>query len=59
MEKDLYVTIYTADDEEPNCNRCDNIMESIPWCGRNCGAEHGWNGYQRTEKEWIDRKEQP
>ena len=59
MEKDLYVTIYTADDEEPECERCDFMDAPYTLCTANCGAEHGWNGYQRTEKEWIDRKEQP
>lgn len=26
------VKIYTVDDEEPNCNRCDHICESDKWC---------------------------
>lgn len=40
--------IYTADDEEPNCNRCDNI-ECAYLCIHRCGAEHGWYGYERSE----------
>lgn len=57
MIQDGLKTIYTADDEEPKCERCDFMDAPHTLCTGNCGAEHGWNGYQRTEKEWIDRKE--
>lgn len=57
MEKDIFETIYTADDEEPNCGRCDNINAPHTFCNGNCGAEHFWEGYKRTEKEEFDRKE--
>lgn len=43
--------IYTADDEIPNCSRCDNASEELWCCEECCGAEHGWNGYRRTEIE--------
>ena len=59
MEKDIYETVYTADDEEVNCRRCDNVNMPIAWCYKNCGAKHWWNGYKRTEREAFDRKEQP
>ena len=39
---------YTADDEYPDCGRCDNINVSDELCARFCGADHGWNSYQRT-----------
>ena len=41
---------YTADDEDPNCGRCDNADMSCAWCEKNCGAEHWWSGYRRTER---------
>lgn len=44
----LKEVIYTVDDEEANCNRCDN-MECEYLCIHNCGSEHGWNGYERIE----------
>ena len=40
---------YTADSEEPDCGRCDHICDSDKYCIKNCGAEHGWSGYERTE----------
>ncbi len=42
-----YIT-YTADDEEPECGRCDNINASDKWCMKNCGGANYWNGYKRT-----------
>lgn len=41
--------IYTVDDEEPDCNRCDYCDEDDYYCIKRCGAEHGWNGYERIE----------
>lgn len=43
------IKIYTADDEEPNCNRCDHVCESDKWCQKYCGGAHSWNSYERTE----------
>lgn len=43
------IKIYTVDDEEPNCNRCDHVCDSDKWCQKYCGNEHYWNGYSRTE----------
>ena len=40
-------SIYTADDEEPKCERCENICEPIDYCVERCGPEHGWNLYSR------------
>lgn len=56
MEKDIYETVYTADDEEPVCTRCDNMNIPYTWCERYCGAEHGWNGYKRTERSNHERR---
>lgn len=43
--------IYTVNDEEPNCNRCDHCDSDDYICIHQCGAEHGWNGYERIEYE--------
>lgn len=39
---------YTADEEEPKCNRCDYLGGGFE-CEKLCGPEHGWWGYRRTE----------
>lgn len=41
--------IFTADDEEPRCDRCDNQIKSCDWCCENCGSEHWWCEYKRSE----------
>lgn len=41
-------SVYTADDEEPKCGRCDYFAGGFD-CDNLCGAKHGWNGYTRTE----------
>lgn len=43
------IKIYTVDDEEPNCNRCDHACDLDKWCQKYCGGAHSWNGYSRTE----------
>lgn len=40
--------IFTADDEMPDCGRCDNMCEPYEFCFKTCGGNHGWGGYQRT-----------
>lgn len=45
------IIIYTADDEEPICSRCDHLCDSFGCdfkCDEYCGPEHWWNGYERT-----------
>lgn len=39
---------YTADDEQPDCNKCEYVFGDYD-CENLCGAEHGWNGYRRIE----------
>ena len=46
QKNNQYVVIHTADDEEPNCMRCDFYDKCIP---DKCGAEHGWHNYKSTE----------
>lgn len=41
--------VYTADDEEPNCGRCDHVVDNDKWCMKHCGGANSWNGYERTE----------
>lgn len=35
------IRIYTADDEEPDCNKCDHCDSMDYHCVRYCGPEHG------------------
>lgn len=44
----MEVIIHTADDEEPECNRCEHVDDDY-FCVKKCGPEHGWNGYARVE----------
>ena len=37
--------IYTVDDEEPDCNRCDHCCGEDYYCIKQCGAEHGWKSF--------------
>lgn len=54
IERNGYM-IFTADDEEPNCNRCDNCDSDIEYyCVHSCGPENGWNGYERIEKDGAE-----
>lgn len=46
---------YDADDEEPECIRCDNFGCQID-CSKYCGANYGWWGYRRTEAIEIDEE---
>ena len=48
--------IYTVDDEEPDCNRCDHCCGEDYYCIKQCGAEHGWNGYERLERIESDEE---
>lgn len=41
--------VYTADDEEPDCGRCDHVVDNDKWCMEHCGGANSWNGYERTE----------
>lgn len=34
---------YTANDEEPNCIRCDHCCDKYDCCNM-CGEKHGWFG---------------
>lgn len=51
MKEENGLLIYNADDEEPDCGKCDNCDgDSEYYCVHSCGPEHGWNGYERTER---------
>lgn len=51
MREENGLLICNADDERPNCGRCDNCDgNSEYYCIHSCGPEHGWNGYERTER---------
>lgn len=41
-----YYCYWDADDEEPDCGRCDNCDTC---CGEKCGSEYGWARYCRKE----------
>ena len=40
------IVCYTAKDESPDCNKCDNRND--PLCYEYCGIDNGWYGYRRT-----------
>ena len=42
---------YTADDEFPNCSKCDYFDGNEKFCSENCGHKHWWNGYSRTVRK--------
>ena len=44
-----YIT-HTADDEDPDCMRCENVDAESEFCKKFCGAEHAWYGYCRCEE---------
>ena len=50
------ITIYTADDEDPRCGRCDNVCDgNDELCVERCGAKHGWGGYNRTVEREVSK----
>lgn len=57
MYETLTAYYWDADDEEPNCGRCDNCCSNDAVCEM-CGPEYGWAGYCRKElkNERIDRE---
>ena len=40
--------IHTADDEEPDCMRCDHCCDDDKIC-EECGPSFWWANYKRTE----------
>ena len=55
MEYRKVVGIVTADNEEPDCGRCDHICDRYEYCNEQCGAEHWWGGYERSVLEGEER----
>lgn len=53
-----WVYVYTADEEEPDCNRCDHICADDDFCGRICGPERCWGGYTRTVTTYNEAEEE-
>ena len=55
MYETLTAYYFDADDEEPDCGRCDYCDTC---CGEECGPEYGWAGYRRKElkedDEWVE-----
>lgn len=48
------VFIRTADDEEPDCNRCEHVCESDDFCSRLCGAEKRMAYVRKVYRERWD-----
>lgn len=46
----MRLMVHDADDEEPDCCRCDHVLDDDKLCNEYCGPEHRWNRYQRTER---------
>ena len=49
--------IYSADDEDVDCGRCDNCTAEVD-CSKFCGADHWWSGYRRTVNTQTNKEEQ-
>lgn len=49
------LTRYTADDEVPNCGRCEHINDSNEWCMQNCGGANSWSGYLRYGESEVTK----
>ena len=49
----MIINIYNADDEEPNCIKCINIIDDYN-CIKKCGSKNYWKGYIR--KEFISKE---
>ena len=47
---------YNADDEEPECMRCDHITDDYK-CSEWCGSKKGQNGYIRTDRVIMTEEE--
>lgn len=45
-----YCVFYTADDEEPDCMKCDHCCQGSDLCDE-CGPEHWWHYYKRKEQD--------
>ena len=52
----MKVIIYTADDEEPNCNMCCHSDGNDDICIMKCGPKHGWARYERIESSKENNK---
>ena len=49
----MKIVIYTVDDEEPDCNRCDHCGDDYI-CITQCFEENNWSGYERIELLEVD-----
>ncbi len=49
--------IHNADDEEPNCMKCDHCFDGTPRFCEECGKYY-WCHYQRTEYLKVGKKGQ-
>lgn len=56
FERGMTIITFTADDENPDCGRCNHINDSEDLCAKWCGAEHGWSRYERSERIGSDGK---
>ena len=45
-----YDVIYNADDEEPNCMKCDHVCLTYELFCVKCGPDYWWQNYKRTER---------
>ena len=49
-----YKETYDADQEEPNCGRCDHRCDSYEAFCSKCGPEYWWHYYIRTEVHEVE-----
>lgn len=49
-----YRETYNADNEEPNCLRCNHVCDRYDSFCLRCGPENWWHNYIRTEVREIE-----
>ena len=43
------IIVHTAEDEDPECSRCEHGTDAYVYCSEHCGHDHEWAGYERFE----------
>lgn len=57
LKEKMTLWTYTADDETPNCMKCDNVCGPQEKCDK-CGSKYWWQHYKRTELVGEDKEDE-